>query len=418
MNDSSVMFQNVPPTKMTLRQFPDVCAYIRGITYNKAQEVIEPVGENISVLRANNITLSKNALNFDEVKYVTSDVKVKHTQWLKAGDILMCASSGSQEHVGKVAYIENDLDYTFGGFMAVIRCSEEVYSRYMFYILSSSWFSKHLKNTLKSNTIKTINADVMNNFCFPVPPLDVQERIVSILDEYSYKNSLLIDALENELSGRKMQYEYYREQLFSPKEGWERTSLLESLTQAVTDGPHETPKLVEQGIPFISAEALSDNRINFDLKRGFITEEYDEICCKKYKPMRGDIYMCKSGSTTGKVAMVETDERFNIWSPLAAIRVDQSKVLPRFMFFQLQTTFIQKQVKAKASKGSQPNLSMRKLEQFEIAYPDLNAQENIVSLMDKYSAVQSQHIEGLKREIALRQIQYEYYRDKLLALAE
>lgn len=215
MTQLEELVQRQCPNGVRYASFPEVCTYIRGITYNKSQEVADSVASAHRVLRANNITLTSNMLNFDDVKCVASEVRIKDTQWLKAGDILMCASSGSQEHVGKVAYIEEDMDYTFGGFMAVIRCSSEISSRYMFHLLSSGLFAKHLRDTLKSNTIKTLNANAMNAFTFPVPPRAVQDEIVRILDDYAQKNNDLITTLTIELEGRRKQYSYYRDKLLN-----------------------------------------------------------------------------------------------------------------------------------------------------------------------------------------------------------
>ena len=61
---------------------------------------------------------------------------------------------------------------------------------------------------------------------------------------------------------------------------WEQRKVLDLLIQPITDGPHETPKLVEKGVPFISVDAIVDNKIDFNRKRGNISEEYDELCCK------------------------------------------------------------------------------------------------------------------------------------------
>lgn len=149
---------------------------------------------------------------------------------------------------------------------------------------------------------------------------------------------------------------------------WEQRKLIDLLDQPITDGPHETPNIVDDGIPFISADAIVDNKIDFTRKRGNITEEYDLQCCKKYKPEFQDVYLVKSGSTVGKVAIVETTQRFNIWSPLAAMRCKENSN-PYFLFALLQTKENQAQVKDKASNGTQPNLSMRVLEQFDIVSP-------------------------------------------------
>ena len=160
-------------------------------------------------------------------------------------------------------------------------------------------------------------------------------------------------------------------------EDWEQRKVLDLLIQPITDGPHETPKLVEKGVPFISVDAIVDNKIDFNRKRGNISEEYDELCCKKYKPQFHDVYLVKSGSTVGKVAIVETTDRFNIWSPLAAMRCGE-KTYPYFLYDLLQTKDLQAQVADKASNGTQPNLSMRELEKFPVSVPsNLEEQKKI-----------------------------------------
>lgn len=164
---------------------------------------------------------------------------------------------------------------------------------------------------------------------------------------------------------------------------WVEKKILDLLIQTITDGPHETPDLVEDGIPFISVDAIVDNKIDFSRKRGFITEEYDFECCKKYKPELYDVYLVKSGSTVGKTAIVETTDRFNIWSPLAAMRCGD-KTSPYFLYFLLQTKNLQNQVFDKASHGTQPNLSMRELEKFlAIVAQRTDEQNQIGSLLKK-----------------------------------
>lgn len=155
---------------------------------------------------------------------------------------------------------------------------------------------------------------------------------------------------------------------------WEQRKVIDLLNQPITDGPHETPNLVEKGIPFISADAIVDNRIDFSRKRGFITKEYDLQCRKKYSPELYDVYLVKSGSTVGKVAVVETTKQFNIWSPLAAMRC-KGKTNPYFLYFLFQIKENQNQVKSKASNGTQPNLSMREIEQFNVQIPSLHDEQ-------------------------------------------
>ena len=283
-------------------------------------------------------------------------------------------------------------------------------------------FSKHLFrcNFLRYQIGKTasgvtrfnVSKKLMAKVKLPVPPLEVQREIVRILDNFTF----LTTELAAELAARQKQYEYFRDLLLNDCNGT-NGKIIDMLVQPITDGPHTTPTLVSSGIPFVSAEAIFDGRVNFEKKRGFITEKFHLECCRKYKPQKNDVYLVKSGSTTGKVAYVYTDEEFNIWSPIAALRTNADNS-SRFLFHLLQSNKIQQQVKSKSSHGSQPNLSMRVLEQFDVVIPSLEEQNQIANLLDRFDTLCNNISDGLPAEITMRQKQYEYYRDKLLTFKE
>lgn len=144
-------------------------------------------------------------------------------------------------------------------------------------------------------------------------------------------------------------------------------------------------------MPFISVDAIVDNKIDFHRKRGFITEEYDLECRKKYAPQRDDVYLVKSGSTVGKVAIVETDTRFNIWSPLAAMRANRDLLLPKYLYHFLQLKDTQQEVFAKSKGGTQPNLSMRILEKFNVRLPGMDEQKKISDCLDNLDRLITLH---------------------------
>lgn len=236
-----------------------------------------------------------------------------------------------------------------------------------------------------------LNADTMMKLPIKLPGFKEQQE----LGKYFYKLDNLIALHQRKLNKLKKMKSACLTEMF-PAEGerepkrrfpgftgaWEQRKLIDLLNQPITDGPHETPNLVEKGIPFISADAIVDNRIDFSRKRGFITEEYDLQCRKKYGPELYDVYLVKSGSTVGKVAIVETTKQFNIWSPLAAMRC-KGKTNPYFLYFLFQTKENQNQVKSKASNGTQPNLSMRELEQFNVQISPLHDEQQKIGAFFK-----------------------------------
>lgn len=167
---------------------------------------------------------------------------------------------------------------------------------------------------------------------------------------------------------------------------WSRTKLKRLLATPITDGPHETPELQDDGVPFLSAEAVKLQTLNFDLKRGFITQEDHERFCQKCKPMRNDIFMVKSGATTGNVALGDTDAEFSVWSPLALIRCKSPKVYYKYVFLFLQSSVFRRQVELNWNYGTQQNIGMEVLGNLYISYPNLDKQQEISNYLDRKTA--------------------------------
>ncbi len=208
------LLQTLAPKGVEFRKLGDIGEYIRGVTYKKNQE-INNLECGIKVLRANNITLS-NHLIFEDIKVINKNVKIRKEQYLKKNDILICAGSGSSEHIGKVAFINTDFDYVFGGFMGVIRI-REVNSRFVYHIFTSNIFKQYLEKSLNTTTINNLNANILQNFLIPIPPLEIQQEIVKILDQFLALTTDLLAGIPAEIEARKKQYEYYREKLLAFK---------------------------------------------------------------------------------------------------------------------------------------------------------------------------------------------------------
>jgi type I restriction enzyme S subunit len=107
---------------------------------------------------------------------------------------------------------------------------------------------------------------------------------------------------------------------------------------------------------------------------------------RKCQPILNDILMVKSGNTTGAIAMVETDEVFSIWSPLALIRLNFKKVDARFAYHFLTSSVFQDDVLLSCSYGTQPNIGMGVIENLHIAFPPLAEQRAIANYLDRETA--------------------------------
>jgi type I restriction enzyme S subunit len=163
---------------------------------------------------------------------------------------------------------------------------------------------------------------------------------------------------------------------------WDVIPIKFGLEIPITDGPHETPEIFSDGIPFLSAEAVKKDKLDFNRKRGFISLEEHERFSKKYKPKRGDVYMVKSGATTGNMARVETDVEFNIWSPLAAMRPDKGVLTTDFLFYFMKSKPFFHSVELNWSYGTQQNIGMGVISNLQMALPPVPIQKKIAAFLE------------------------------------
>ena len=334
-----------------------------------------PFYRSSDVMVAINGTENEKAFISEELYEKLSKVSGK----LEEGDILV-TGGGS---VGNPYIVpDNKPLYTKDADLLWIKNKGKFHPYFLYEFFFSPTFRNYLGSISHVGTIAHYTITQLSDTPICLPSSEEQKEV----GEYFQSLDHLITLHQRKCNETKKLKKYMLQKMF-PQNGekvpevrfsgftddWEQRKVLDLLVQPVTDGPHETPRLVENGIPFISVDAIVDNKIDFSRKRGDISEEYDAECCKKYKPQYHDVYVVKSGSTVGKVAIVETTDRFNIWSPLAALRCE-GKTNPYYLFYLLQTRRMQAQISDKASNGTQPNLSMRELEKFDVLVTD-NAEE-------------------------------------------
>ena len=410
MKNLDTLILELCPEGVEFVKFKDCCDYIRGITYNKSKEENNSDAPAWKVLRANNITLSNNQLNFNDVKRVSIEVKVKESQKLKKGDLLICAGSGSKDHIGKVAYIEDDIDYTFGGFMAVIR-STSVNTRFLFHILTGNSFKQYLSLALNSSTINNLNSSVMGNFEFPLPPIEVQTEIVRILDKFTSLEA----ELEAELDCRKRQYEYYRDKLLSfdnvggQEVEWKKMSEVGTFIRGKR---FVRTDIVEEGVPCIHyGDIYTYYGLTATKAKTYLKPEKAE---KMKFASKNDVVIVGAGENNMDIGVGVawlSDEEVAIHD---ACYIFKSKMNPRFVSHYLRGSNYHLQIKKYVCEGKICSISSKSIGRSLIPVPSLQEQERIATILDRFESLTTSLQSGLPAEITARRQQYEYYRDKLL----
>ena len=387
----------------------------KDIFNHRKEEALED-DEIVTAFRDGQVTLRKNrrtdgftnSIKEHGYQHINNGDLVIHEMDAFAGAIGVSDSSGKSTPVYTVCYAKNE------------NINHHFYSHF-FRTMAKTGFINSLAKGIRVRSTE-FRWNESRNVYLAEPPKADQEKIVSFLDTETAridnliaKQEKLIELLEEQrksiishavtkgLNPDAPMKDSGVEWLGEVPEHWMTPSSKHLLEIPITDGPHETPNFVDDGIPFISAEAISKGKIDFDKKRGYITPELNAIYSKKYSPKIEDIYMVKSGATTGKVAMVETTEEFNIWSPLAVFRCNKNKVLPKFLLAVFNSSHFYDALVLNWSYGTQQNIGMGVLSNIEIPCPPLKEQAEIIQHLDaqntkfdKLISTQSQLIEKLK----------------------
>lgn len=170
------------------KRLAEVVDFERGLTYSKKDEV--DFSENI-VLRANNVDLFTRKLDFTELKYIDPKIKIPENKKLKKGSLIICTASGSKRHLGKVALIDADYDYAFGGFMGLITPKKEINSDFIFYLLVSDIYREFIDGLSDGVNINNLKFSDLGSFLIPLPPQHQQRLIAQELKNLSTQTQSL-----------------------------------------------------------------------------------------------------------------------------------------------------------------------------------------------------------------------------------
>lgn len=336
-------------------------------------------------------------------------------KYLHDGTAILLGRKGT---IDKPLYIEGKFWTVDTMFYGVPKSG--IHAKFIYYVALQIPFGLYSTNTALPSMTQT---DLQNHH-FVMPPLDEQTQIADFLD----KKVAQLDKVKSLLEEQIKTLEDYRQSLIYETvtkgldktvalkdsgvnwigqipEGWGVKPIKYLVSTPVTDGPHETPTLYDEGIPFLSAESVKNGILDFRYKRGYISETAHKIFSRKVSPQKNDIFIVKSGATTGNVGIVNTDEIFDIWSPLALVRTRSDLANQKFIYYFMLSDAFTKQIQNKWSFGTQQNIGMGVIEKIKLVVPPLGEQTPIADFLDKKSeqinqmiAIKKEQIENINKQ--------------------
>ena len=330
----------------------------------------------------------------------------------------------------------------------------EVVPKYYFHYMKAK-FLPYIQKTMFQGSVASIRRPMLNAFPVPVPSLDVQNRIVNVLDNFEKICSDLNIGLPAEIEARQKQYEYYRDKLLTFVEtgntilsraeqsraeqsraeqsraeqsraeqsraeqsralikllqyvfGYMRISLGDIGSICMCKRILKSQTNTVKGVPFYKIGTFGKEA------DAYISQEtFNEYRSKYNFPKKGDVLISAAG-TIGRTVVYDGKPAYFQDSNIVWIDNDESIVLNSY----LRYCYELKPWKA-SEGGTIPRLYNDNIAKSVIAVPPIEEQKRVVSILDRFDAICNDLTSGLPAEIEARRKQYEYYRDKLLSFKE
>lgn len=388
MNKLDELIQELCPDGVEYKSFGDCAKIVRGASPRPIKNFITTEPDGVNWIKIGDVKPGE--------KYITSSAEkitldgAKKSRPVKKGDFILSNSmSFGRPYILKIDGCVHD------GWLAISEFSDSYVSDFLYYLLSSNMCQNQMKKKASfGGAVQNLNADIVRELSLPVPPLEVQQEIVYLLDDFTAKTAELLDELNREYEARKKQYNYYRSQLL--------------------DGDSETPKMklknvltIQRGKRVVKTELSKD---------GDYPVYQNALAPMGYYHLKNrnkdNTYLISAGAA-GSIGYSTND----FWAADDCFTFECSEVLDnKFLYYSLLNK--QAAINLKIRDASIPRLSRDSLENIIISIPPLNNQKKIVEILDKLDCARSTLQSNISIELESRQKQYEYYRDKLLTFKE
>ncbi|WP_237015013.1 restriction endonuclease subunit S [Helicobacter pylori] len=405
------LLQTLAPRGVEFRKLGDIGEFTRGngLLKSDLQDKGRPVVHYGQIHTQYNLSIDKT------ISYV-NDALFHKLKKAKPNDILIATTSENVKDVGKsIAWLGNE-EIAFSGEMCSYSTNEN--PKFIIYYFQTWFFQKQKEKKITGTKVMRIHENDLKQITIPIPPLEIQQEIVKILDAFTELNT----ELNTELKARKKQYEYYQNMLLDFKDinlnhkdakmsAKPYPKRLKTLLQTLAPKGVEFRKLGEV------CEILDNRRIPIakNKRNPGIYPYYGANGIQDYIDsyiFDGDFVLVgEDGSVINKDnTPVVNWASGKIWvNNRAHVLQTKNELKLKFLYFYLQTIDVSYCV-----AGTPPKINQENLKKITIPIPPLEIQQEIVKILDQFSILTTDLLAGIPAEIEARKKQYEYYREKLL----
>ncbi|GAA9610001.1 restriction endonuclease subunit S [Helicobacter pylori] len=350
----------------------------------------------------------------DSIQHITPKA-LKGKKLFPKNSIIISTTATIGEHA--LLIVDSLANQRFTFLSKKANCGIALDMKFFFYqcFLLGEWCKK---NTNVSG-FASVDMTAFKKYKFPIPPLEIQQEIVKILDAFTELNT----ELNTELKARKKQYEYYQNMLLDFNDiNQNHKDAKEKLAQKTY------PKRLQTLLQTLAPKGVEFRKLGevCEIIRGKRVTKKEILDKGKYPVVSGGIgfmgylneYNREENTITiaqyGTAGFVNWQNQ-KFWANDVCFSViPKETLINRYLYYVL--TNMQNYLYSISNRSAIPySISSNNIMQITIPIPPLEIQQEIVKILDQFSALTTDLLAGIPAEIEARKKQYEYYREKLLA---
>ena len=366
-------------------QLGEVCEFIRGVTFDKADASLSPAADRIPILRAGNIGEDLDARN--DLVWVPEKL-VEPEQQLRQHDIAICMSSGSPEVVGKTARSATNLHASVGSFCGIIRPKHSDEAGYLSFFFRSFAFRKHRDRIARGANIQNLRFSQFEEIEIELP--ESQQRIAGLLEQADRLRRTRRYALE--LSDTFLPAAFL--QLFGDRFTDTSFSHLGDLVEITGGGTpaRDHPEYFTGRIPWLTSKDMRGDYI-FDTEE-HITEEAIKNSSTKLVPRDSLLVVVKSKVLMHRLPLAVTKVPMCHGQDIKSIQCSK-ELHPEFARFVLK--FHEPHLLRVARGANTEGLTLPMLEELSVPKVDSSEQHHFAALVAQHERLRANQREALRQ---------------------
>jgi len=364
-----------------------ISSFAEVITGGTPSTVVKEYWENGTIPWLNSGDLNKGIINEASNSITELGLKSSSTRMMPPDSVLI-ALTGATTGLTALLKIDACANQSVTGILP----SKKHHPKYLYYFFKTQ--RKKILSKAWGGAQPHINQKYVKDYLIPLPPLPDQIQIANILSKAETlieQRKQSIALLDEYLKSTFL--EMFGDPIKNSKK-WGKKKLRD-VCDKIQDGTHFSPPITEEGIPYITAKHVRENKIDFWSNPWFISQESHNEIYKRCSPVKGDVIYIKDGATTGYAAINKYDFEFSMLSSIALLKVNKKILTSEYLCWWLNNSSVKIQILKRMSGGAIQRLTLTKINDLPILLPPLPLQTQFATIVTKTETLKEEYKKSL-----------------------